>query len=100
MATTWRKSRRKHRKVKGVPAGWKGCHCPPGSKRVSTCTTRYGRKVCRGRGWGCLGVGPSQKGKASPRFVKAVCPEPVTRAPRVPKPKLVPEPHHPLFKVS
>ena len=69
------KPRRKHRKSKGVPAGWKGCRCPAGSRKVSTCTTRAGvKQKCKGRGWGCLGIGPSQKGKPSPRFLAALCP--------------------------
>lgn len=69
------KPRRKHRKSKGVPAGWKGCRCPTGSRKVSTCTTRAGvKQKCKGRGWGCLGIGPSQKGKPSPRFLAALCP--------------------------
>jgi hypothetical protein len=67
-------ARRKHRKVAGAPPGWKGCKCPKGSRKVTTCTTTPGgKKLCRGRGWGCLGVGPSQLGKPSPRFIAALC---------------------------
>lgn len=82
--------RRKHRKVKGVPKGWKGCKCPSGATKVSTCTTKNGKKLCRGRGWGCLGIGPSQRGKSSPRFVKAICPDSEPKAlPAGPTPKLL-----------
>lgn len=66
----WTKSRRKHRRVR---KSWAGCRCPKGSKRVNTYRMVDGKRMKVGRGWGCLGVGPSQKGKPSPRFVKALC---------------------------
>lgn len=83
-------ARRKHRKVKGAPPGWKGCRCPKGSRKVSTCTTRNGKKLCRGRGWGCLGVGPSQLGKPSPRFIKALCEQPPELPKKAPAPRRPP----------
>lgn len=82
--------RRRHRRVR---SDWKGCRCPAGSKKVSTCTTtKSGKKVCPGRGWGCLGIGPSQKGKPSPRFLAALCgPGEPPRLPGGPKtPRLAP----------
>lgn len=71
--------KRKHRKVKSAPPGWKGCKCPAKATKVSTCTkTEDGARVCKGRGWGCLGEGKSKTGKPMRRFVKAVCPAPAT----------------------
>jgi len=64
-------TKRKHRRVR---TSWAGCKCPKGTKKVATCTmTKNGRKVCRGRGWGCLGTGKTKKGKTVPRFKAAVC---------------------------
>lgn len=65
----FKKPRRKHRRVR---PNWAGCHCPEGTRKVSTCSGKS-KKACRGRGWGCLGVGRSQKGKSAPRFFAAVC---------------------------
>lgn len=62
--------KRKHRRVR---SSWTGCGCPAGTRKVSTCSTKNGKKYCRGRGWGCLGTGKSQKGKSAPRFFPAVC---------------------------
>ncbi len=72
------KPKRKHRRVR---KSWEGCGCPKGTKKVTTCSIKNGKKVCRGRGWGCLGVGKSKTGKPTPRFFAAVCPT---------KPKLLP----------
>jgi hypothetical protein len=84
--------RRRHRRVR---SDWKGCKCPSGTKKVSTCTVRSdGKRICPGRGWGCLGVGPSQKGKPSPRFLAAICggaePPPRLGPGRKPPPRLPP----------
>jgi len=66
-----RQTRRKHRRVR---KDWKGCRCPEGAKKVSTCSvTPTGEKVCRGRGWGCIGERVSKKGKRYPGFVAAIC---------------------------
>lgn len=97
MAKKWVKSRRKHRRVR---KSWAGCRCPKGSRRVDTFRMMNGKRVKVGRGWGCLGVGPSQKGKPSPRFVKAECGEEPVPKPR--KPKLLPPPREEeqLFRLS
>ena len=68
-------ARRKHRRKYSKEAT---CGCPPGTKQVDTCSTKRGTRVCRGRGFGCLGVGTSKKGKPTPRWFPMVCKEPDT----------------------
>ena len=80
-------SKRKHRRVR---SSWQGCGCPEGAKKVTTCST--GGKVCRGRGWGCLGVGRTAKGRPIPRWVAAVCSSeaPVVPTARKRRPSIAP----------
>jgi hypothetical protein len=67
--------RRKHRRKYSTDAT---CGCPPGTKKVDTCSTKRGTKVCRGRGFGCLGIGTSKRGKPTPRWFPMSCQEPDT----------------------
>lgn len=92
-------ARRKHRRRYSKDAV---CGCPKGTKKVSTCTVKNGVKVCRGRGFGCIGEGVTKKGTPTPRWFPMECVEPkVKRLPKQADPVvLLPSPSKKRRKAS